>query len=141
MKIIYLLLAVCIGNTTHAQSIDSLFVNLYTDSLKKGTYNYINVDGKLSNGHYVPLDSTKVRFSSSLGHFFGNNLWIDPTFDTGTAKITVALIANPKLTKTFCMSIKQLPDGPLKTTEEVMQTIKASTPTKKKARNKRNERL
>ena len=27
-----------------AQKIDNIFVNLYTYSLKKGTYNYINID-------------------------------------------------------------------------------------------------
>jgi len=33
-----------------AQKVENIYVNLYTDSLKKGTFNYINIDGKLSNG-------------------------------------------------------------------------------------------
>jgi hypothetical protein len=28
-----------------AQKVESIYVNLYTDSLKKGTYNYINIEG------------------------------------------------------------------------------------------------
>ena len=57
-----------------AQKVDSLFFNLYTDSLKIGTYNYINVDGKLSNGSWLPLDSMQVIFTSSTGKMTGNIL-------------------------------------------------------------------
>ncbi|MBA3674977.1 MAG: hypothetical protein H0W75_08510, partial [Chitinophagaceae bacterium] len=64
-----------ISSFAWAQRIDSIFVNLYTDSLKKGTYNYINVDGLLSNGRYVPLDSTQIIFWASVGKFSGNDLW------------------------------------------------------------------
>jgi len=53
-----------------AQKIDSIYVHLYTDSLKKGTYNYINIDGKLSNGRYLPLDTTDLVFSASDGKFY-----------------------------------------------------------------------
>ena len=35
-----------------AQNLDSIFFNLYTDSLKKGTYNYINVDGQFTDGAF-----------------------------------------------------------------------------------------
>jgi hypothetical protein len=49
----FLLLTFLISLTTltKAQKVDSIFFHPYTDSLKKGTYNYINVDGKLSDGH------------------------------------------------------------------------------------------
>lgn len=45
-----------------AQKIDSIYFHLYTDSLKKGFYNYINVDGKMSDGSWTPLDSTQILF-------------------------------------------------------------------------------
>ncbi|MEO6705385.1 MAG: hypothetical protein ABIN04_06000 [Ginsengibacter sp.] len=54
------------------QNIDSIYVHLYTDSLKKGTFNYINIDGKLSDGSYIPLDTSNIFFSSSDGKFYGN---------------------------------------------------------------------
>jgi len=67
----FLLLVLLIpGTIVKAQKIDSIYANLYTDSLKKGTYNYINIDGLLSNGSYLPLDSTQVIFKSSAGKFF-----------------------------------------------------------------------
>ncbi len=57
-----------------AQKLDSIYFNLYTDSLKKGTYNYINVEGKYDNGRYLPLTNKDVKFSSSDGFFGGNSL-------------------------------------------------------------------
>ena len=57
-----------------SQKIDSIIFHLYTDSLKKGQHNYINVDGKLSNGHWEPLTSKEIDFSSSAGKFENNDL-------------------------------------------------------------------
>lgn len=61
----------------HAQKIDSLFFNLYTDSLKKGSWNYINVDARLNNGKYIPLTSDQLLFKISNGKLQGNSIWID----------------------------------------------------------------
>jgi hypothetical protein len=77
MKKYLLVLFVLCSLVTKAQKVESIHANLYTDSLKKGTLNYINIDGKLSNGRYIPLDSTDLIFWSSAGKFSGNNLWID----------------------------------------------------------------
>ena len=52
-----------------AQKVDSIYFHLYTDSLKKGTYNYINVDGKLSDGTWKPLTAKDILFSSSSCEF------------------------------------------------------------------------
>lgn len=105
-----------------AQKIDSIFVNLYTDSLKKGTYNYINVDGLLSNGRYTPLDSTDIRFTASAGKFHGNSLWIDQNFAEDKILIGVVLKANPAQHKEFVMYIKKKPDNErLRTTEEILR--------------------
>jgi hypothetical protein len=129
-----------LSHAAFSQSIDSLFVHLYTDSLKKGTFNYINVDGKLSNGQYYPLDSTQVKFTTTLGEFYGNNLWIDAATDSGTAEITVTLLQDLGVSQTFKLSIKQLPDGPLKTADEVLQELKSKPPSSKKSRSRQNNR-
>ena len=49
-KIFILLSAVLFSNFLKAQKVDSIYFHLYTDSLKKGVYNYINVDARLQNG-------------------------------------------------------------------------------------------
>jgi hypothetical protein len=99
-------------------------VNLYTDSLKKGTYNYINIDGLLSNGKYLPLDSTHLIFWSSAGKFSGNSLWIDRNFAADKIDIKVTLRSNPGLYKEFSIYIKKKPDPGLKTLEELMKESK-----------------
>ena len=71
---LFTIIIVAISNTINAQKVDSIFFNLYTDSLKKGTHNYINVDGKLSNGKWMPLAAKEVLFTSSYGVFEGNEL-------------------------------------------------------------------
>jgi hypothetical protein len=124
MKIVILFTSLFIFNTSKAQSIESIHLNLYTDSLKKGTYNYINVDGQLSNGRYLPLDSTHIIFHSSDGYFSGNSLWIEPGFPGRKITVTVTLRANPATTKTMDIWIKQLPDGPLKTSDQLMKEMR-----------------
>ena len=125
MKAILPYLFVLLSSSVKAQKIDSICVHLYTDSLKKGTYNYINIDGLLSNGRYLPLDSTHLHFSASGGTFYGNDLWIDNNFSDKKISIKVALKNNPFLYKTFDVYIKQTADEQrLKTTEEILEEIK-----------------
>lgn len=108
-----------------AQKIDSIYVNLYTDSLKRGTYNYINIDGLLSNGKYLPLDSTQIIFSSSDGKFYGNSLWIDKNFNKEKISVRAQLRSNPSLVKEFDIYIKQKPDDEqLKTVDEILNGSK-----------------
>lgn len=108
-----------------AQKIEKIFVNLYTDSLKRGTYNYINVDGQLSNGKYIPLDSSQIIFHASEGKFYGNNLWIDKDFKNEKVFIKVVLKEDSKLSKEFTMYIKQKPDNEkLPTSEEILKEKK-----------------
>ena len=104
-----------------AQKIDSIYVNLYTDSLKKGTYNYINIDGRLSNGKYLPLDSTQLIFSSSYGQFYGNSLLIDLACKEEKVNIKVTMRKNRALYKEFVMYIKKKADDKLPTMEEVLK--------------------
>ena len=91
--LLFFLLLFSIG--AKAQKIDSIYVHLYTDSLKKGTYNYINIDGKLSNGRFIPLDTADIIFSASKGKFYGNSLWIDPDFKNENVSIKAVLKSNP----------------------------------------------
>jgi len=110
-----------IGGLANAQKVENLYVNLYTDSLKKGTYNYINIDGKLSSGKFIPLDSTDILFSSSDGRFSGNSLWIDQDFKKEKVSIKAVLKSNPSMYKEFTMYIKKKPnDEKLKTLDELM---------------------
>lgn len=121
------LLSLCIlcSFAAKAQKVENIYVNLYTDSLKKGTYNYINIDGQLSNGKYLPLDSTHLIFWASAGRFSGNSLWIDKDFSAKTVDIKVSLRSNPALVKEFTIYIKQLPDPELKTMDEIMNKSKS----------------
>lgn len=107
-----------------AQKVENIYVNLYTDSLKKGTYNYINIDGKLANGKFLPLDSTHLIFWASAGKFNGNSLWIDRDFVPEKVDIKVTLRSNPALFKEFTIYIKKKPDPELKTMDELMNKPK-----------------
>lgn len=93
-----------------AQKIDSIYFHLYTDSLKKGVHNYINVDGKLENGRFLPLDNRSILFWSDAGTWDGNDLVIDPDFQGEAIKIRATLKANPALTKEIRIYIKKKPD-------------------------------
>lgn len=110
-----------------AQQIDSIYVNLYTDSLKKGTFNYINIDGLLSNGKYIPLDSTQLIFWASAGNFRGNSLWIDKNFAEEKVSFRVSLRNNPKLHREFVIFIKKKIDPGLKTIDELMNKKQVKT--------------
>ena len=133
LKKILLVLFLFISAFATAQKFDNIFVNLYTDSLKKGTYNYINVDGLLNNGKYMTLDSTYIIFRASEGKFYGNNLWIDKDFKNDKINIKVVLKENPQISKEFTMYIKKKPDDEkLRTSDELLNEMDKS---KRKKRN------
>lgn len=106
-----------------AQKSDKMFVNLYTDSLRKGSYNYINVDG-YSNGHYYPMDSTEIIFWADEGKFYGNSLLLDKDFKKDKVMIRLTLRKNPKVIEELLMYVKKKPDEPLKTEDELMKELK-----------------
>ncbi|MBL0056604.1 MAG: hypothetical protein IPP31_10530 [Chitinophagaceae bacterium] len=54
MRILFLFFFSVGALFARGQKVENIYVNLYTDSLKKGTFNYINIDGKLSNGRFIP---------------------------------------------------------------------------------------
>lgn len=105
--------------------IDSIYFNLYTDSLKKGTFNYINVDGKLSDGRWLPLTAKEISFTASSGTFDGNSLFIDSTFKGQKVSIKASLKQNPAIFREVVIYIKTTdPVEKLKTTEELMEEWK-----------------
>jgi hypothetical protein len=93
--------------------VDSIYFHLYTDSLKKGTYNYINVDGKLSNGRWKPLTEKEILFSSSSCLFSGNELTVPDNFKEEKITIKAVLKTNPTLWIERTVWIKKLPDPEL----------------------------
>jgi hypothetical protein len=106
---------------SRAQKIDSIFFHLYTDSLKKGTHNYINVDGKLSDGQWRPLTARDIQFTSSACEFAGNELVIPANFKGEKITVRAVLRSNPATWKEVTIWIKKLPDPEvLPTKEEIL---------------------
>ncbi len=132
MKQILLIAFFVVSKSLAAQKIDSIYVNLYTDSLKKGMYNYINVDGLLSNGRYIPLDSTKILFTSDFGHFSGNSLILPINFTQSKVHIKVHLLTDKKICKEFDVYIKTLADPDLPTEAEIIKNIEKKGAKRKK---------
>jgi len=134
LKTLLFSLLIAVATFTKAQKIDSIYVHLYTDSLKKGTYNYINIDGKLSNGRFLPLDTTDLVFTSTDGKFYGNSLYIPPDFRKNKVNIKAVLKSNPAIYKQFDIYIKKKPDpATLKTMDEILS--EPTSTTKRKRRN------
>ncbi len=99
-----------LASQLHAQKIDSIYFHLYTDSLKKGVHNYINVDGKMANGRFLPLDNRQIIFWSDAGRWEGNDLILDSNFQGESVKIRATLRENPMLTREILIYIKKKPD-------------------------------
>lgn len=107
MRISLLITLFLLAKFSQAQQLDSIYINLYTDSLKKGTFNYINVEGRYNNGKYLPLGPKDLRFTSSAGKFDGNSLYIDSSFREEKIKVTATAIANPRLKDEKVIYIKK----------------------------------
>jgi hypothetical protein len=108
LKQAYLLLLFTLSvGLLRAQKIDSLYFNLYTDSLKKGSWNYINVDAKLSNGTYMPLTSEQLNFKVSNGKLQGNSVWIDWGFTDDSVVVEVSLKKDVSVRKSITIWIKK----------------------------------
>lgn len=131
MKNIFVLaLILHLSPAVFSQKIDSIAFHLYTDSLKKGQHNYINVDGKLSNGQWQPLTSKELQFSSSACEFQGNELIVPSAFKEEKIKIKAELKSNPAIWKEVTIWIKKIPDPD--SLPGLDQVLKTSPPKKKK---------
>lgn len=124
-KILVVLGFIMVANVVSAQKVDSIYFHLYTDSLKKGFYNYINVDGKMSDGSWSPLDSTQVLFVSDAGFFKGNDLFIDSSYKGDRVRIKAVLKTNPSVHKEVVIYIRKRGfTEALKTNEEILNEMR-----------------
>jgi len=131
-KALLALAVVLLSIPAFSQKVDSIFFHLYTDSLKKGQHNYINVDGKLSNGQWQPLTSTQLQFSSSACEFEGNDLIIPSDFKEEKIKVRAELKTDPSIWKEVTIWLKKIPDPD--SLPDVDQVLK-NTPPKKRKKN------
>jgi hypothetical protein len=125
MKYVAVIFCVMFSYAVKAQKVEDIFFNLYTDSLKKGVHNYINVDGKLGNGNFYPLMASEVVFSSSAGKWDGNSLIIDSAFNKDSVVITACLKERPEVKKSVTVYMKRILVEPeLKTQEQLFDEWK-----------------
>ncbi len=131
-----LLLIFLAGSTSalFAQKVDSIYFHLYTDSLKKGQHNYINVDGKLSNGRWLPLTAKEVLFSCPDAKFEGNELIIPTDFKKEKVTVRAALKSNLFVVIEKTIWIKKKPDDEVLPTKD--DVINGTRPIKNKGKNK-----
>jgi hypothetical protein len=121
------------------QNLDSIFFNLYTDSLKKGTYNYINIEGRFSDGTFLPLSDKELKFTSSAGKFSGNSLYVDSSFTGDKVTVKAVLLKNPGMWREMDIYIKKhIETERLPTMEEVMN--RPSKDTSSQSRKKRGKK-
>lgn len=120
-QLMLLLLVTTAGLAGRAQQVDSIFFHLYTDSLKKGVHNYINVDGKLSNGRWLPLTNKEIDFTASAGKFEGNSLVLDTAFKGEKVTVKAVLKNNTAIWKECIIYIKKVEVVErLKTIDEIL---------------------
>jgi len=119
-----------------AQKIDSIYFHLYTDSLKKGFYNYINVDGKTADGKWLPLSSNEILFTAnddSALSFKNNDLFIDSAYTGETVTVKAFLKENIKVWREVTIYIRKRGfDEPLKTNQEILDEYSRPQKSKKK---------
>lgn len=123
----------CMALGVEAQQVATIAFNLYTDSLKKGFYNYISVDGQYADGRWLPLDTTHLKLSANTGHFKGNDLFIDSTYRFDSVVVKAVLRSNPKIWKEAIIYIRKRGfTEPLKTSEEILQEVKPKPKSRKR---------
>jgi hypothetical protein len=134
-KILFFISLFIIHLSANAQKIENIYFNLYTDSLKKGFYNYINIDGKMTDGTWQPLDSTQIILKSNAGIFKGNDLFIDSSFKGDKITVKAVLRSNPLIWKEIVIYIRKRGfDEPLKTSEEFIEDMRSNNRKRKKER-------
>jgi hypothetical protein len=129
MKQIFLSIVLILSTfLSNAQKIDSISFHLYTDSLKKGTHNYINIDGKTSDGKWKPLTAKDITFTSNYGAFEGNELILPDKPAVEKISIKAVLKSDPALWKEITIWIKKKPDDELlPSTDEVLKNKSPKT--------------
>ena len=133
-KILLLILFAAPVKAIFSQKVDSIYFHLYTDSLKKGQHNYINVDGKLSNGRWIPLTAKEVLFSCPDAGFEGNELIIPDDFKKEKVTVSAVLRSNLSVIIEKTIWIKKKPDDEVLPTRD--ETINGTVPKRNKGKNK-----
>ncbi|WP_276484477.1 hypothetical protein [Paraflavitalea pollutisoli] len=110
------------GRPAAAQQVDSIYFHLYTDSLKKGVHNYINVDGKLSNGRWMPMTHKDIQFTATAGRWDGNSLILDSAFKGEKVDVKAVLKADPKIWREVTIYLKTVDTAErLPTVDEILK--------------------
>jgi hypothetical protein len=109
-KTFFFVILLSVATTIFSQKVDSIYFHLYTDSLKKGQHNYINVDGKLSNGRWLPLTAKEILFSCPDATFEGNELIIPADFKEEKVTVRAVLKSNQSVVIERTIWIKKKPD-------------------------------
>ncbi len=137
MRKVYLIIAfITLYICSPAQKLEAIYFNLYTDSLKKGFYNYINVDGKYSNGSWAPLDSSQIKLTSNAGIFSGNDIYIDSSYIGDTIIVKAVVKNNPAIWKETIIYIRKRGfEEPLRTGDDILNEMQNNQRRKKKERN------
>lgn len=135
-KSLLLLLFFAFAKPGSAQKIDSIYFHLYTDSLKKGFFNYINIDGKTSDGRWVPLSSKELLLTTNKDTallFQNNDLFIDSTYMKETVTVKAVLRENPQIWQEVTIYIRKRGfDEPLKSNKEILEEYRRPQKSKKK---------
>jgi hypothetical protein len=105
---LYSLFTLFISTKAKSQQVDSIYFHLYTDSLKKGVHNYINVDGKLNNGKWLPLSAKEIEFSTTGGKFEANDLVLPANFKSEKVTVKAILKTNQAVWKEIDIWVKIL---------------------------------
>ena len=127
-KWVLLSLFFVMAKVSQSQKIDSIYFHLYTDSLKKGFYNYINIDGKTADGQWLPLSTKEVILTVNKDtalKFQNNDLFIDSAYTGETVTVKAVLKSNPAVWKETIIYIRKRGfDEPLKTNEEILEEMR-----------------
>jgi hypothetical protein len=107
MKLFLIIILTAIYLPAKSQVVDSIFFNLYTDSLKKGSWNYISVDAKLSNGKYIPLSNQQLIITTTAGKLEGNSVWLNWDFNAEHITVQVQLKENPSIKQQKTIWVKK----------------------------------
>ena len=90
--------------------LEALYFNLYTDSIKPVLNFYVNVEGRYSDGSYLPLDTASIILSCDAGRMQGSE-WVPPRIIT-FEKVTFTAVArhNPALRDEVTIYIRKARD-------------------------------
>lgn len=87
-----------------------IYFNLYTDSIKTVLNYYVNVEAELSNGNYLPLDTSTIILQSDQGRMSGNE-WIPPrSIGFDRVRFTARLKSDPALHEAITVFLKREKD-------------------------------